>query len=318
MKPVSLLALAAALLAATALPLHAQEWPNKSIRVVFPYQPGGGGDIITRLVMDRVGRKLGQQFVIDNRSGAGGIIGADIVAKSKPDGYTFVVSGMGSHVVAPVLNQAPFDPMKDFTHVALFGGPPLVLAVHPDFQARTLQQYLELTRTLPDGIVFGSPGPGTHGHLLGEMVKSLSGGKMLHAPYKGGGPAAGDLVAGHIPSAIVTLGSSASFVRGGKLRLLAIASPRRVPDFPTVPTFVEAGYKDIVATTWFSLSGPAGLPRPIAAKLNAEVRAAVAIPEVRERLMADGIEPGDLDVDAFTEFFRAEIARWAPLARAVK
>ena len=154
MKPVSLLALAAALLAATALPLHAQEWPNKSIRVVFPYQPGGGGDIITRLVMDRVGRKLGQQFVIDNRSGAGGIIGADIVAKSKPDGYTFVVSGMGSHVVAPVLNQAPFDPMKDFTHVALFGGPPLV-------RAATGEVVWDVQAAAPMDPTYGTPSPHT-------------------------------------------------------------------------------------------------------------------------------------------------------------
>ena len=310
-------ALALAALAA-ALPARAQDWPLRPVKVIFPYQPGGGGDIIARLVLDRVSRKFGQQFVVESRSGAGGIIGADIVAKASPDGYTLVVSGMGSHVIAPVILKAPFDPMKDFTHIALFGGPPLVLAVHPGFEAKTLQQYVELSRARSEGIVYGSPGPGTHGHLIGEVFRKLSGGKLVHVPYKGSGPSAADLVAGHIPSAIMTLGSAAAFVRAGKLRLLALTATRRVADFPEVPTFAEAGYKDIVAITWFALSGPAGLPRAMVVRLNAEVRSALAEPEIRNRLLADGIEPGDLDADAFTQFFRAEIERWAPLARAAK
>jgi len=296
----------------------AQDWPSRPIKVILPYQPGGGSDAIARLVMDRVSRRLGQPFVMENRSGAGGIIGADIVAKARPDGYTLVVSGMGSHVVAPVLMDAPFDPMKSFTHIALFGGPPLVLAVHPAFEAKTLQQFVELSRARLEGIAYGSPGSGTHGHLISEMFQKLSGGKLVHVPYKGGGPAAADLVAGHIPSAIITLGPAAPFVRAGRLRLLALTSATRVADFPDVPTFAESGYKDMAAITWFSLSGPAGLPREIVLRLNAEVRSALAEPEVRERLLAEGIDPGNLDADAFTEFFRAEIERWAPLARAAR
>ena len=296
----------------------AQDWPSRPIKVILPYSPGGGSDVITRLIMDRVSRKFVQQFVTENRPGAGGTIGSDIVAKARPDGYTLIVSGMGSHVVAPVLMNAPFDPMKSFTHIALFGGPPLALAVHPAFEAKTLQQFVELSRATPEGIAYGSPGSGTHAHLIGEMFRKLTGGKLVHVPYKGGGPAAADLVAGHIPSAIITLGPAAPFVRAGKLRLLALTSARRVADFPDVPTFAESGYKDMVAITWFSLSGPAGLPREIVLRLNAAVRAALAEPEVREQLLADGIEPGNLDADAFTEFFRAEIERWAPLARAVR
>ncbi len=310
-----LVAVALAALAA-ALPARAQDWPSRPVKVIFPYQPGGGGDIIARLVLDRVSHKLGQSFVVESRSGAGGIIGADYVAKAAPDGYTLVVSGMGSHVIAPIILKAPFDPMKDFTHIALFGGPPLVLAVNPGFEAKTLQQYVELSRSAPEGIVYGSPGPGTHANLIGEMFRKLSGGRLVHVPYKGSGPSAADLVAGHIPSAIMTLGSAAGFVRSGRLRLLAVTATRRVADFPDVPTFAESGYKDIVAITWFSLSGPAGLPRSMVVRLNAEVRAALAEPDIRKRLLADGIEPGDLDADAFTAFFRAEIDRWAPLARA--
>ena len=300
------------------LPAHAQEWPVRPVKVIFPYQPGGGGDIIARLVLDKVSRKLGQQFVVESRSGAGGLIGAEVVAKASPDGYTLVISGMGSHVIAPVILKAPFDPMKDFTHVALFGGPPLVLAVHPSVEARTLAQYIDLSRAAPAGTVYGSPGPGTHAHLIGEMFQKLSGSKMVHVPYKGSAPSSADLVAGHIPSAIMTLGSASTFARGNRIRLLAVTSTKRVPDFADVPTFSESGYKDIVAVTWFALSGPAGLPRSVASKLNAEVRAALAEPDVHNRLTADGIEPGNLDPDAFTDFFRAEIERWAPLARAAK
>lgn len=297
---------------------QSQDWPIKPVRLIYPYGSGGGGDIIARLVADRLSRKLGQQFVIENRPGAGGVIGSDIAAKARPDGYTLLISGMGSHVVAPVLSGAPFDPLKDFTHVALLGGPPLVLAVHPEFPAKSLAQFLELTRSRSEGVVFGSPGPGTHGHLVGEMLRATAGGRMLHAPYKGGGQAVGDLVAGHIPSAVVTLGPSAQFVRAGKLRLLAVTSAKRLADFPAVPTFIELGYKDLVATTWFGVSGPAGLPAAIVAKLNNEVRLVLSLVEIRERLLPDGIEPGDLDVETFNAFFRTEIDRWSPLARALK
>lgn len=303
---------------AVILPAGAQDWPLRPIKVIFPYQPGGGGDIIARLVLDRASRRMGQPFVVESRSGAGGLIGADIAAKAIADGYTLVVSGMGSHVIAPVVLKAPFDPMKDFTHIALFGGPPLVLAVHPGFGAKTLQQYIEVSRATPEGIAYGSPGPGTHGNLIGEMFQKLSGGRLVHVPYKGSSPSAADLVAGHIPSAIMTLGSASAFARSGNLRLLALTATKRVADFPDVPTFAEVGYKDIVAITWFSLSGPAGLQRSVVVRLNAEVRAALADSDIRDRLLADGIEPGNLDSDAFTEFVRAEIDRWSPLAQAVK
>jgi tripartite-type tricarboxylate transporter receptor subunit TctC len=298
--------------------VQSQDWPIKPVRLIYPYGSGGGGDIIARLVADRLSRKLGQQFVIENRPGAGGVIGSDIAAKSRPDGYTLVISGMGSHVVAPVLSVAPFDPLKDFTHIALLGGPPLVLAIHPEFPPKSLAQFLDLTRSRSEGVVFGSPGPGTHGHLVGEMLRASSGGRMLHAPYKGGGQAVGDLVAGHIPSAIVTLGPSAQFVRAGKLRLLAVTSAKRLADFPAVPTFIELGYKDLVATTWFGVSGPAGLPISIANKLNNEIRLVLSLAEIRERLLPDGIEPGDLDVETFNAFFRSEIDRWTPLARGIR
>lgn len=307
---------------AAALPAEAQDWPSRPVTVVYPWPPGGGTDTMTRLVAERLSRQLGQQFIVDVRAGASGTIGSEIAARARPDGYTLVLSGLPSHVVAPAYSGAPYDPMKDFSHIALLGGSAVVLAVHPEFEPKTVQQYVELSRSRPEGVVFGSPGTGSFVHLAGERFRQLSGGKLLHVPYKGLPPVAVDLIAGHIPSAFMTLagGGTGSLHRAGKLRLLAIATPGRVAGFLEVPTFAEAGYKDLVASTWFGLSGPAGMPRGIVARLNAEVRAALAQPEIYNRLLADGIgiEPRDLDPEAFTRFFHAEIERWAPLARAAK
>jgi tripartite-type tricarboxylate transporter receptor subunit TctC len=297
---------------------QAQEWPNKTVKLIYPYGSGGGGDIITRIMADRLSRKLGQQFIIENRPGAGGVIGSDFVAKARADGYTLLISGMGSHVVAPILSVAPYDPLKDFTHIALLGGPPLVLAVHKDFPPRSLAQFLEYSKSRSEGVVFGSPGLGTHGHLVGELLNTKTGGRMIHAPYKGGGQAVADLVAGHIPSAVITLGPSAQFARVGKLRILAVTSSKRFSDFPDVPTFIELGYKDLQATTWFGISAPVGLSPTIISKLNREIRIALSLTDVRDYLLQDGIEPGDLDVESFNEFFRAEIERWAPLTRLIQ
>lgn len=301
-----------------ASPALAQEWPTRPVLVIHPFRPGGGGEQMVRLLLDRLSRDMGQQFVIENRAGAGGAIGAGVVTRARPDGYTLLVSGIATNVVVPVMLSVPFDSMKDFSHIALLGGPPQVLTVHPAFEAKTLRQYVELSRARPEAIAYGSPGTGTHGHLIGELFESLTGARMLHVPYSGGGPAAADLVAGHIPSAFLSLGAVSQYLRVGKLLALAVTAAKRVPDFPDMPTFAELGYEELNAITWFGLSGPAGLPRAIVVKLNAEVRAVLAQPDVRGKLLAEGIEPGDLDADGFTEFVRAEIARWSPLARTAK
>lgn len=314
--------LVAAALAAVAVvfPAHAQQWPSRPVSVIYPWPPGGGTDMMMRLVAERLSRELGQPFVLEVRPGASGTIGSELAAKARPDGYTLVMSGLPSHVIPPFYSGAPFDPIKDFTHIALLGGSPVVVAVHPAFEAKTLQQYIELSRSRPEGIVFASAGAGSFVHLTGERFRQLSGGKLLHVPYKGLPPVAADLAAGHIPSAFMTLASAGSLYRAGKFRLLAISTAARLASLPEVPTFAEAGYRDLVSSTWFSLSGPAGLPRVIVVRLNAEVRAALKHPDIYNRLLAEGIgiEPRDLDADRFTEFFRAEIERWAPLARAAK
>lgn len=311
----------AALLALAALAAsgaaHAQDWPARPVTVVMPYRPAGGGESMVRLVMQQVSRTMGQNFVIENRPGAGGTLGAGLVAKERPDGYTLLANGVGSSVVGPEFVKVSFDTMKDFSHIALFGGPPPALAVTASFPAQNLKEYIELSKSRPDGISYGSSGYGTHVHLMAELFKSVTGANMVHVPYNGGGPAMTDLTAGHLASAVVSLGTVSQLARNGNARLLAIAAPKRVRDFPNVPTFAELGFPQMTSVTWFGLSGPAGLSPSIAAKLNAEVRAAMRKPEVLEKLTADAIEPNDLDPNGFAEFIRAEIARWAPIARQI-
>jgi tripartite-type tricarboxylate transporter receptor subunit TctC len=311
MKPLQLL-----FALAVAAGAHAQDYPSKPVKLVVPFAPGGASDGLARIVSDKMARKLGQQFVVENRGGAGGVIGSDLVAKAAPDGYSLVVSGIASHVVAPAIGPAPFDPLKSFSHIALFGGPPTGLMVHPSVQARNIADFIRESKARPDGFSFASPGHGTHAHLVGEMFRQRTGASLVHIPYKGGGPAVADVVAGHVPTSFSTIAAALPQVKAGKARFLAITAAKRLPDLPDVPTFDELGMKELTAITWFGLSGPAGMPRDIVGKLNAEVRAALALPDVREKLGPEGIETNSLDADAFTAFVRSEIERWTPVARA--
>ena len=289
-------------------------WPAKTVRIVAPFAPGGSADTLGRLVAMRLADSFKQSIIVENRPGAGGVVGSEFVAKAPPDGYTLVVSGVASHVIAPAASKVPFDPLRDFTHIVLFGGPPVVLVVGAEVPARDLKEFLALARAKP--LSYGSPGNGTQGHLIGELLKQASGIELTHVPYKGASLAVADVVAGHLPASSNTLATAGAMIRAGKLRALALTAPRRLADYPDVPTFAELSYPELVATTWFSLSGPAGMPPEIEHKLNAEVRRALQSPELRERLRLDGAEPNDLDAAAFTEFVRAELARWTPIVRA--
>jgi tripartite-type tricarboxylate transporter receptor subunit TctC len=217
-------------------------------------------------------------------------------------------------VIAPAASKVPFDPLRDFTHVALFGGPPVVLVVGAAVPAQDLQAFVALAKAQP--LSYGSPGNGTQGHLIAELLKQVGGIQLTHVPYKGAALAVADVVAGHLPASSNTLATAGPQIRAGKLRALALTAPKRLAEYPDVPTFAELGYPQLVATTWFSLSGPAALPPEVVTRLNAEVRRALQSPELRERLRLDGAEPNDLDPAAFTEFVRAEIARWTPVVRA--
>ena len=294
-------------------------WPVKPVRIVVPFAPGGTADTLGRIVANKLAETFGQSFIIENRAGAGGVSGSDLVAKSAPDGYTLVVSAIASHVIAPQLAQSakfPFDPLRDFTHIALFGGPPSVFAVHPSVPVRVLKDFVALAKAAPGTLTYGSPGNGTQGHLLAEMFRQQAGIRIVHVPYKGASLAMTDLIAGHITAVSNTLTTAGAQIRAGRARALAISSAARLADYPQVPTFRELGYPDLVANIWFSLSGPAGLPPEIVTRLNGEVRRILQLPDVRERLRPDGIEPGTLDQKAFAEFVAAEIKRWGPVVRA--
>ena len=306
----------AALLAASAAP--AQEWPNKPVRIVAPYAPGGSADTLGRLIAQRLGQRLKENFVVENRPGAGGFLGSEMVAKAAPDGYTLLVSGVGSHAIGPAVSAAPYDPIASFTHIALFGGPPIVLAVHPSLEANSLADFIAAAKARPAGLAYGSPGQGTQGHLIGELFRQQSGAPLVHVPYKGAAPAIADLIANHVQAAFTTFATAQGQVRAGRAHALALTAVRRIADAPQVPTFVESGYGELVATTWFGLSGPAGMPVEIVKRLNAAVRASLLEPDVRDRLRAEGSEPNDLDPAAYADFIRAEIRRWTPLARTAK
>jgi tripartite-type tricarboxylate transporter receptor subunit TctC len=295
----------------------AQDWPSRPVKIVVPFSPGGTADTLGRLVAQKLTDQLKESFIVENRGGAGGAVGSDLVAKAQPDGYTLVVSGIASHVIAPLLPQGTqYDPQKDFTHIALLGGPPAVLAVNPKLPAKNLKEFVALAKAKPNAFSYGSPGNGTQGHLVAELFKRLAVVDMQHVPYKGASAAVADLIAGHIQVVSTTLSTAAGQIRGGRARALAISADKRLPDYPDIPTFAESGYPELVATVWFSLSGPAGMPPQIVERLNAEVRRALELTDVREKMRHEGIAPNRLDAKETTAYVADELRRWGPIVRA--
>ncbi|MDX3907626.1 MAG: tripartite tricarboxylate transporter substrate binding protein [Pigmentiphaga sp.] len=290
----------------------AADWPTKPVRVIVPYAPGGGSDTLGRLVSKHLSETFKQPFVVENRAGAAGVIGSQMVARAEPDGYTLVVSGIGSHVVAPLLQGNTYDPIKDFTHIAFLGGPPTVLVTHPDQPYKDLKSFVEQARARPGAISWGSPGQGTHGYMIGEAFAAAAKVKMVPVNYKGGNPAMTDLLAGHITSAFMSFGTTTPYIQSGKLRALAITSTKRVEGFDNVPTFTELGYPALTGTTWFSLSGPANLPAAIVERLNTEVRRALRAPDVVDEMRRQNMETMDMDVAAINRYVKSEIEHWKP------
>ena len=298
-------------------PAWSQQYPAKPVRLVVPFPPGGTADTLGRIVAAKLTESLGQNFVIENRPGAGGLVGSDLASKAAPDGYTLLVSGIASHAIAPALaSKPPFDPLRDFTHIALLGGPPSVFAVHPSLPAKDLKAYVAFARARPHELSYGSPGNGTQGHLMAELFRQRAKIDIVHVPYRGAALAVIDAVAGHIHGVSTTVTTASAQIRAGRMRALALSSVERLPDYPGVPTFREVGYRDVVGTVWFSLSAPAGVPADIVSRLNGEVQRILQLQEVRDRLRGDGIAPNQLDPKAFSDFLAAEVKRWAPVVRA--
>lgn len=309
---------AAAFILLSPVPVQAQsEWPQKPIRLVVPYAPGGSADTLGRLIAKHLGEAFKQSVVVENRGGAGGLIGSQMVAKAPPDGYTLVISGIGSHVIAPVDAANTFDPLKDFTHIALLGGPPIAMVVNSEQPIRDFKGFISYVSQEPKGMSWASPGQGTHGYLTGETFRSVSRLNMVHVAYKGAGPAVADLIANQIPAGFMTLSSANAHVESGKLRLLALTSPRRLPEYPNVPTFTELGYPSVTGTTWFAVSGPAGMPQAVVDKINAEVRRGLQTAAARKQMARESMVSADYDSAGFTRFVASEIEHWTPAVKAL-
>ena len=309
---------AASLMLLSSISAQAQpDWPQKAIRLVVPYAPGGSSDTLGRMIAKHLSEAFMQPVVVENKAGAGGLIGSQMVSKAAPDGYTLVISGIGSHVIAPVDAPGTFDPMKDFTHIALLGGPPIAMVVNAEQPIADFKGFISHVSQLPKGLSYASPGQGTHGHLTAETFRSMAKLNMVHISYKGAGPAVTDLLANQVPAGFMTLSSANAHVDSGKLRLLAITAPRRLPELPNTPTFAELGYPTLTGTTWFAISGPPGMPATIVDKLNAEIRRGLQTPAARKQMAAESMVAGDYDAAGFTRFVAAEIERWGPASRAM-
>lgn len=303
-------------LSASVVMAQEPNWPQRPVKIVVPYAAGGSSDSLGRLISVGLTESLKQPFVIENKGGAGGMIGSQQVSKSAPDGYNLVISGVASHVIGPSENPKTYDPIKDFTHIAMLGGPPIVLAVNAQLPVTDLKSFMAYAKANP--VSWGSPGKGTHGYLIGEAFEVMSKTPMQHVAYKGGSPAVADTIAGHIPALFTTLSTASAQIQAGKLRALAITSSKRMPEFPNVPTFAEQGYPKLVALTWFSLSGPPGMPAPLVDKLNKEVRKIMQSQAAKDMLSKSSMETFDWDSARFTQYVGEELKQWAPMIKTVK
>jgi tripartite-type tricarboxylate transporter receptor subunit TctC len=307
----TLLAATASLLAAGSARAEAA-WPNRLVRLVSSSPPAGASDILTRTLGQALEAQLGQSFLVENKSGAAGVIGTDFVAKSPPDGYTWLTTNVGPQAInATLLPHQPFDPRKDFRHVTIIGRLPVVMLVNKDVPAKDLAAFVALAKQKPGGLNFGSGGIGTLLHLTGELLKIAAAIDLQHVPYRGAQAATQDLMGGRIEAMFDSLPSAAPHIRAGTVRALAVSSAARSPTFPEIPTIAEQGYPSVVTTNWFGFAGPAGVPEDVVAKLHGEVVRALKSPAVVERLDSIGVQPGG-DPPAETQtFVLAEIDRWA-------
>ena len=295
----------------------AQSWPAKPIRVIVPFPPGGGTDVLTRLLAEKISAATKWTMIIDNKPGAGGNIGLDALAKSAPDGYTIGMGQTANLAINPSLySKMPFEALKDFAPVGLVSAQPMVLVVAADSRYLSLADVVAAARVKPDALAMASAGSGTVGHLAGELFARKAGVKFLHVPYKGASPAVTDLLGHQVDIMFANTQSVMTLIKAGKLRALAVSSAQRIKPLPAVPTIAESGYKDFEAVTWSGIVAPAGMPAEIVAKLNAEIAKTLALADFLERLSAEGSQPLGGSPQQFAEFMRAEHAKWGVAVRA--
>ena len=300
-----------ALFLALAIPAHAQTYPAKTVRMVVGFSPGGSTDVTARMVAQRLTEAWKQQVIVDNRPGAGGNIGAELVAKAPPDGYTLLIATTGVMGVNHKLYKTlPYDALRDFAPITQIGSLPLILVIHPSLPAKNVKELIALIKARPGELSYASSGVGGTTHMTAEVFQMLAGVKIVHVPYKGSGQALFDVVSGQVPIAFDQITSSYPHVQAGKLRVLAITSARRFPTLPNVPTMDEAGVKGYEADSWNGIAAPAGTSRDIVNRVQAEVARIVHQPDMKERLLKDGIEPIGSTPEQFAAHIRNDRAKW--------
>ena len=306
-----------AVLAAVATGALAQQYPGKSIRMIVGFAPGGGTDVVARVISAKLTEAWGQQVIVDNRAGATGTIGADIVAKSAPDGYTLLMGHVNSHGIAPNLfKKLPYDAQRDFAMIAYVGYVPNVLVVHPSIPAKNVNELIALAKAKPGTLTYASSGIGSTQHLAGEMLRLTTGVNVLHVPYKGSGQAIIDLLAGHVAMNFDTMPPILNSVRQNKLRALAVTTPRRAAQLADTPTMLEVGLKGFEMTNWYGVMGPAAMNKDNVAKLNSEINRIMAVPDAKAKLEDVGTQLNPMTTEQFANFLGSEIAKYAKLVKA--
>lgn len=290
-------------------------YPERAVTFVNPSSPGGGADIVSRILAQELTKSLGQNFLVDNRPGAANIIATEIAAKAKPDGYTLLIAATGTFVTNPLIYaKLPYS-LKDFEPISIVADAPFIVSVHPSVKATTVAELVALAKARPGELAFASFGIGSSSHFAGELFQSMTGTRLLHVPYKGSAPGMADLVAGNISIAFDSALASMRHIQAGKIRALAVAAPRRLPGLPEVPTLEEAGLKEFYAGSWYGVMAPAGTPREIIARLHAEIVKALQVPELRKRITDLGTDVIGNSPEQFSAQIAREQARWAEVAR---
>jgi tripartite-type tricarboxylate transporter receptor subunit TctC len=313
------LAVSSLLLSFALLPAQAQTtttalWPSKPVKIIVTFPPGGAPDTLARILADKWGQALGQTFTVDNKPGAGGNIGADFVAKSAADGSTLVIATVGTHAINPALYaKMPYDHVKDFTPVSFLASTPNLLVVNNAVPAKTVKELVALAAKTP--LNFGSSGSGTSIHLSGELFNTLAGVKMQHIPYKGRAQAIPDLLGGRISMIFDNMPSALPLVKSGEIRAIAVTSATRSPAAPNIPTIAESGLPGFEATSWFALMAPAGLPKDVLARINAETVRVMALPEVKEKLATLGLDAATASPESLANLIQVETAKWAKVVK---
>ena len=301
--------------AAFAAPAQTDSYPNRPVSLVVPYPPGGSADILARSIGQKLGERLNQVVVVENKPGAGTAIGAKAVASAAPDGYTLLLGTVSSQAINPAMSKVGYDPLKDFVAVSPVAAIPFLLVAHPSMAAGSVAELLTMAKASPGKIAYASAGPGTSNHLAGELLAATAKVNLLHVPYKGSAPALNDVLAGHVPLMFDLLATALPVVQSGKLKPLAITGKERSPLLPNVPTARESGVSDYEVTAWFGIFAPAGTPAPVVSRLNTELTAVLKAPEMQKRLRELGAEPETGSVEAYGSFVREEAGKWSTVVR---